>query len=244
MRNLSLVVIAVTMAACGGRREPPPQRPLGVAAHLEEAERHEAEAARAERLAAELAVRKPQDDFVCMDQALADQSTSGGERLIRSPCWAGEIGAVDRHRDDAARLRADAAEHRARARALSTAERTSCAGLTDAELDHTPFAHREDVAAVTAELEEGALRGARIRFAPVRGLDAAWLRGAIACHQARAAAVGFNPKYMSYDPTVIAGAEVSVVEDARGILVIVRAADDATSRIVYERAEELLADPR
>ena len=48
--------------------------------------------------------------------------------------------------------------------------------MPEEELEHSPFDHHEDIAAVSAEVAYGRLVGARIRFKAVPGLDAAWLR--------------------------------------------------------------------
>jgi hypothetical protein len=237
MRALPFLVLLV---ACGGSSRAP-ERPLGIDDHLAEARRHDADAERQEQIAEEVEVVSRKRPPVCGDRVLADQVTSGGERLIAPyPCWSGEASTVDRHREEAARLRGDASKHRARARALLAAERASCAALRADEMDHTPFAHREDVAWVGAELDGTKVRGARIRFRSVEGLTAEWLRTAIACHQARAAALGFDPTYMSYDPSAVAGAETEVVATDDGIVVIVRADDDAAALVIYGRAEELV----
>ncbi len=235
--------VVLILSACGGdsgQRVPP--RTYGVTDHLVEAEEHDEEARRHEAKADEAeargASRTPQ---ACGDTVLADQSTAGGERLGIQPCWTAESAAVERHRAAAERLRKHAAEHRAWARYLLEAEQASCRGLDPAEIDHSPFAHHEDIAAVTAELDSDRLRGARIRFAAVPGLTADWMRGAVACHQARAAALGYDPQYLADDPTTVAGAAVEVLEHDGALVVVVRAPEDAAALVIYARAEALLA---
>jgi hypothetical protein len=171
------------------------------------------------------------------------QATSGGERLLgRSPCWTAADDEA-RPRELAADLRADAAVHRARARELAQAERDACAGMPVDELDHTPFFHRADVATVAALVESGRVRGARIRFRAVPGLTGDWLREAIACHQARAAALGWPEEHFAYDPTLVPGTSVTVEEDGPAVLVVVRADDELAAQVAYGRAEDLL-EPR
>jgi hypothetical protein len=80
--------------------------------------------------------------------------------------------------------------------------------------------------------------GEAARFGPVEGLTAQWLRMAITSHQARAAALGYDPGYMAYDPSAVAGVEVEVIEDD-DLVVVSRASDDATAVVVHGRAEEL-----
>jgi hypothetical protein len=243
MRTSFLFVIALgALVGCGGGRGPAPTT-LGVDENLDEARRHEEEAKVHDELASEARARARSDSYACGDRVLADQVTSGGERLIgRTPCWSAEADAVSRHRADAARLRADAAEHRRRARELLAAEDVACAGIPVEEVEHSLFAHFEDVAAVSAELDGDRLRGARVRFRPIPDLTGDWMRRSIACHQARAAAVGFDPTHLSYDPTLVAGAEAEVIDEAAGPVVVIRGRDDAAALVIYARAEALL-DP-
>lgn len=213
--------------------------------HLTEAEQHDAEARALEARAAEKERSGTPTPYTCGDTALNELATSGGERLhLAAPCWAGERSAIRRDREAAERQRAEAREHRQKARAMLVAERKWCAGLPASELEHTPFDHREDLAWVRAELEGDKLRGARIRFRKVPGLSADWLRQTITCHQAMAAMHGYDPTNLSHDPSVVAGAQTTVVEDAQGLEVVIRAPDPAAALIVYARAEALLDDAR
>lgn len=234
------ILLAVLAASCAHHAAAIPSRPLGVEGNLAEAERHEADADALERRAAQVEAQ-PGPHYSCGDQALVDQTTSGGQRLgIGAPCWSNEAGAVERDRAAARALRDDARTHRAKARALVVAQRGWCAGLPSAELDHTPFDHREDLAAVSAELDNDRVVGARIRFAKVPGLTADWLRQTLACHQAMAAAGGYEPTAMASCPAVIAGAELTVVDDPAGPIVVLHATDPAAALAIYGRAEALL----
>ncbi len=239
MRSLLLALI-VTAACAGPSRVPRP--PLGASDHLAEADRHDADAARHDDLAATAESTAPGDRYGCGDRALAGQATSGGEPLaVRAPCWSDAADDVERHRLLATRLRTDARAHRALARQLLGAARESCAALPETDLEHTAFAHREDIAAVEAELDGDRLLGARIRFEPVPGLTAAWMRQSLTCHRALAAATGFEPTYMPDCPSVVSGAETTVEESEAGVVVVVRAADPAAAIAVYARAEALVS---
>jgi hypothetical protein len=241
MGNLR-VAIAVTLAAgCGAVQDFDdfgPERPLGADEHLEEAVAYDDAAAVHERAAADAEARARQQELVCGDRVLESQASSGGERLlIQSPCWSSDNG-VARHRQVAARLRADAKAHRLRAQALREAEQHSCA-MTGAVTGETaaggPFAQ---VVGVEAIVEGGEVRGARIRMRATPG-GAALVERAIACDRARAAVIGWVPD--ASDPTLLENAEVSVLEMGDGsTLVIVRSADEATALSIVGRAEALL----
>ncbi len=239
MKALPIVFLA---AACASSPRLPP-RPLGVDQNLDEARRHEDEAARHDRIASETATTGA--TYACGDVVMAEQPHTGNDPVvILTPCWQNEAAVIERHRDEAERLRADARAHRARAHELRSVEATSCATMPASELTHTPFAHHEDIAAITAETDGDEVRGARIRFRPVEGLTADWLRTALACHHARAAVIGYDPDYLSYDPSVLAGAVTEVVDDPDGITVVIHAQDDATALVIYGRAEDLIDGDR
>jgi hypothetical protein len=238
MGNLR-VAIAVTIAAgCGAVQDFDdfgPERRLGADEHLEEAVASDDAAAVHERAAADAEARALQQDLVCGDRVLESQASSGGERLlIQSPCWSSDNG-IARHRQVAARLRADAKAHRARAQALREAERHSCAATGETAAAAGPFAQ---VVGVEAIVEGGEVRGARIRVQATPG-GAALVERAIACDRARAAVIGWVPD--GNDPTLLEGADVSVLEMGDGsTLVIVRSADEATALSIVGRAEALL----
>lgn len=237
-------ILLIAIAGCASHTTLPP-RQMSARDHLAEADRHEADARALEQRAAtaELQPGPPSPRYICGDQDLANQVTSGGERLgVRAPCWSGEVGAVSRFRVAAAKLRADARAHRVHARALVTSERSWCAGLAPEELDHSPFDHHEDIAAVSAELDGDRIVGARVRFGPVPQLTADWLTQTLACHQAIAAAEGYDPLHMASCPVVVPGAQTTVLDEPGGLVVVMRADDPAAALVIYARAEALLDD--
>jgi hypothetical protein len=115
--------------------------------------------------------------------------------------------------------------------------------MPEDELTHTPFYHREDIALVQPYKESGTLMGARIRFKPVEGLTADWMRQAIQCHRARAATLGHDPSYMDYDPTLVSELDVAVTESRGTVEELVRSRNDVNAAVVLSRAEALLARP-
>jgi hypothetical protein len=218
--------------------------PMSAAEHLAEAERHDADARSLEESAAAVERTGAPTPYTCGDTASTELVTSGTERLhILPPCWAGEAEAIRRDRLHAAQLRDEARRHRIQARELVRAEQKWCAGLPTAELDHTPFDHREDLRAIQAELEGDRLRGARIRFKPVKGLSAEWMRQTLACHQAMASSKGFHSNHLANCPSTVPGARTEVLETPEGVEVVIRALEPEAALIIYARAEALLEAP-
>lgn len=205
-------------------------------AHDRAAEQHEAAALSREQ-------QDPNADTRCFDQPLEGVAESGGERyeLLR-PCWTALTSPSARERREAMRHREIAAAHRARARALQEAERDHCAGLGADERSHSPFYHRSDILRVEPYREGGALRGARVLFRRVPGLTVAWMRKALACHMARAAALGYPTDFMPYCPAVLPSVAVEVVDTGDAIAVVVRSERDDIAAAVLGRAQDLVRD--
>ena len=67
------------------------------------------------------------------------------------------------------------------------------------------------------------------------------MRRAIACHQARAAAMGFSEKMMSYCPLMIAPTTVTVEDRGRFIAVTIIARRGWEIAAVVGRAKDLVA---
>jgi hypothetical protein len=234
-------IALVLLAACAGPTSVSPPRPIGVAEHRAEADQHDGRAARHAAAAAEHA--EGRNGHTCGDTVLADQLTSGGERLeLAVPCWNTDAEASFEHRRAAAHERSEAARHRAAARDLEQVERDRCSGLSPAELDHTPFWHRSDIARVERLTEGDTLRGARVTFRPVRGLDVSWMEHALQCHRARAAALGWDSRYMGYDPSLLPGVSTTVVAADNGITIEVRTTNPDVAAVVAGRTEALVAD--
>jgi hypothetical protein len=161
-------------------------------------------------------------------------------RVLR-PCWTSEQ-RPSRHQLDEARTdREEAARHRSVAASMLRAEREACAGLGDDEMSHSPFFHKEDILRVDEVRVDGELHGARVLFQKVPGLDAPWLRRAIACHQARAAAMGYDPQVMSYCPLMVAPTTITVEAMGGITAVTIVARRDWEIAAVVGRAQALVA---
>lgn len=228
----------VLAAACAHHGAPLQERTPGVAEHLALAERCEADAARHERAARDAA--SGEQTYVCDDGRFPSQTTSGGEPLTHwTPCWSYDQVRSAAHERRAEELRAEARKHRQEARNLEQIERTLCAPLSEDELARTPFFHRDDIATAVAIRDGDRIVGAEVTFAPVPGLDATWMQVALACHHARAAALGYPATYMSYDPTVLPHARFAAEERDGRVVVSIRADDDVDAAVVWSRAAAL-----
>lgn len=239
MRKHLLVVLAAV--GCGGstRSSGPPK---GYEAHLAEAAQHDQRAAE-HAVRAEHAERGG-DNFACGDpviDVLNDQTSSGGETVTSwVPCWDVQEETIARHRAAVLREREEARKDRQAARQLLDLERAHCAGIPDREVGHSPFVHRSAIREVIPRRTGGRLEGVRIVFKPVPGLNAAWMRKAIACQQARFAVRGKPPTYHTEDPTLVDGARVSVIQNGRNVEVVIDTDTREASLIVMARADELV----
>ena len=238
MKRMLAVTSVLVTAACGGNQQGPER--LSVGENLAEADRHDREAGEQERLYAQ-SRRAEGAPIQCYDQRLPDPSLGGEPVRVLRPCWTKEQQPSDHHLDAARAQRNEAARHRAVAAAMLRAERAACQGLGEDETSHSPFFHREDVLRVEEIRVDGELHGARVIFAKVPGLDAPWMRRAISCHQARAAAMGFSAKVMSYCPLMIAPTTVTVEDRGGSIAVTIIARRDWEIAAVVGRANDLLA---
>ena len=125
---MRIAIAVILVAACGGAAHVPTEHRLGVADHRIAAAAHEARAATHEAEAQEH-LASP-GGYVCGDAVLADQLTSGGERIAFAiPCWNTDLDAGREHQRAAHRERAEAARHRIVASHLASVERRSCTGM-------------------------------------------------------------------------------------------------------------------
>jgi hypothetical protein len=237
---LASLAFPLFATACGGDQQRPER--LSASANLAEASRHEGEAAEHERLYRQNR-RAEGNPIQCYDQQTSQAPRDGEPVRLPRPCWTREQRPSRQQLDEALADRKEAARHRAVAASMLRAERASCQGLGDDEMSHSPFLHREDIIRVQELAIDGELHGARVVFGRVPGLDAGWLRRAISCHQARAAAMGYPAKVMSYCPLMVAPTTVTVEDLGGTIAVTIIARRDWEIEAVVDRARALVAAP-
>jgi len=233
---------ALLVASCGSRQQQPER--LSVAQHEAEAVRHQGVAAEHERLYAQSRQAEGGGPIQCYDQRTLDPASGGEPLRVMRPCWTREQKPSRHHLDKARAEHEEAARHLAVAGSMRRAEREACAGLGDDDMSHSPFFHRDDIVRVDEVRTGGELHGARVLFKKVPGLEVGWMRRAISCHQARAAAMGYSPTFMSYCPLMIAPTSVTV-EDLGGLIAVTIAARrDWEIAAVVGRATDLVAARR
>jgi hypothetical protein len=239
---MPLLATMVT-TACAGSYEPLAERPQGYATKMEAADAH-SQSADAHR---QLAVVHDEQDpahptsYQCGDVALADQTTSGGQRVMESvPCWNIDEESAAHQRFLADREQAIADDERRSATQLVEAELAACRGLSARELEHSPFAHRREIQQVLPHREAGVLRGVRIVWKPVLGLSARWMRASIDCHRARFERMGEPSMYLPDDPTLVARSTVTVSDRGGHVEVLVETDDEVSSHVALERARDLV----
>jgi hypothetical protein len=176
--------------------------------------------------------------YNCGDQVLNDQLTSGGQRVTTwMPCW--NVQEETRQHEVDVRMAADEQKQETEdagarvADALVEREAAACARIPRGERGHSPFVHQREIVAVLPHRVAGTTRGVTVIFHAVPGLDAAWLRDDIACHQAHVATLGHVPMELAGDPTLLPGAQVDV-EESRGLVTVIvsEPTPDAAERAV------------
>jgi hypothetical protein len=232
------------LAACGARSTPEPDR-RGVAERREAAERHEQRALEHATLAERAEGALGPYRFDCGDDVLNEQSTTGGLPVaFWQPCFDIEDEARARHLAIARREWAQAQHERRGAEQLVEAARLACAPLPEPEREHSVFDHRRSIERVGPVLDrDGQLIGARVVFAPTRGLNAAWLGRSVQCHRARWRVIGRDPAMMPNDPTLVDGARVAIRDIGDRVEVVVTAPTVEGALVVLARARGQLDDP-
>lgn len=244
----ALVAITVAGGACatsgGGGGPRASQDGQGVSYHLAQSEQHARAADAQERELRGAPETASGQRLQCADDPLAGVSTTGTERYqVMRPCWTSVVNPTEAERRAAERHRDEAARHRLRAEQLVAAEAAACAGLGKAEVSQSPLTHAKDIVAVT-EVREGArLLGVRVVLRRVSGLTPDWLRRSLACHQARAAALGHPPRFMADCPMTLPGVTAEVRDERDGLAVILTAEREEIAAAILGRALDLL-EPR
>ena len=178
----------------------------------------------------------------CGDLVLDQNQRTGGEPVTMGwvPCFdAAEEGAAHQRHSADKELRAAQHERREAGRLLQ-AEVAACRGIPERERDHSPLEHTKEIAEIVPHYEGGKVRGVRIVMKPVPALTAAWMQRAIACNQARYAALGEPSEQAAADPTLMPGARVEVTQWSNHIEILVRTQSEVDGKIAMDRAKNLV----
>jgi hypothetical protein len=208
---------------------------------------------------------QPHDMSAAQHEAMAknEESTAAGHAEQHDPdatkatevcsgkggCWTSTSNPTAQHSDDAKHHHELAAKHRAAAAALTDAEKSACAGISDEDRDTSPFYHREDIQSVsplTETVKSGKSStqkdvGATVVFRAVPGMTAEWLQRVVDCHLARAGAVGHDMPEMSYCPLMPKGVKAKVTSAGNGFAVNLSADDAATVAEIKKRTQALVS---
>ena len=176
------------------------------------------------------------------------RSARHGSEVVDRICWTSASNPTAQHKEDAERHRKMAADHRAAAQALRTAESSACVGIPDEDRDMSPFAHREDIASVEPlNVSVGGPKAASVRaegavitFRAVPGMTAQWLQRVLDCHLARNAALGHDAPEMAYCPLVPKSVTARVTQTQTGFSVAVRSEDPDAAREILRRSHALV----
>ena len=175
--------------------------------------------------------------YACGDTVLADQTTSGGERLdLTVPCFDVTDESAVHHRYAADPARQSATKDEKIVANLAATELHSCHGIPEREREHSAFTHKHAIASVSPR--KG---GVLIAFKQTAGLTAQWMERDIQCHQARFATLGQPASYLPDDPTLVPGAHVTVTERDHRIEVLIETPDADSAQLALQRAQDLLA---
>jgi hypothetical protein len=216
-----------TLIACASTPGAQPQD-MSAAAHEQAAASHEAEAA----------------PHATQYDPNAVQTTSHCDG--KHPCWTSTSNPTAQHLADEKKHQKMAADHRAAAQSLRSAEAQSCVGISDDDRDISPFYHREDIATVapatlhiSGKQAHDEVDGAVVTFRAVPGLTAEWLQRIVDCHVARNNALGNDMPEMSYCPLVPKGITAKVSSTGNGFAVTIESQDPNTAQEVLRRAQAL-----
>jgi hypothetical protein len=234
----SLALGSFALAACAST---PGARPadMSVTAHEQAAASHEAEATPHAEQYDPNAKRTQTGGIGCQSGYIP-----GGR-----PCWTSVTNPTQQHLDEMQKHRKMAADHRAAAESLKSAEAQSCAGISDDDRDISPFYHREDITRVEPAYTPSArgkgdpstVMGAVVTFRAVKGLSPEWLQRIVNCHIARNNALGNAMPEMAYCPLEPKGVTATVASAGDGFAVRIEAKDAKTAQEVLKRAEALKA---
>ena len=172
-------------------------------------------------------------EAACGDPVLADQVTSGGQRVITwQPCF----DAADESAIAETEERVEVEGVAPRTALAQAALPAACDAVPLRERTHSPLAHKRAIDRIEPIYDEGQLAGVRVVFKRVRGLNAEWVRRGIACQRARWAVVANEPGFSPSDPTLVEGADANVIERDGRVEVIITAETPDRADIVLARA--------
>lgn len=239
MSNKRALFLSFLIAGCAERVPAARPHDMGAAAH-DRAAVSEGQAAQRDDLRAQKSKAEPTEHCRQAGPSLGDEGGEGVE-----VCW---TTGIDGSADFAARAaahRKHGAGHRAASASLRALESRVCAGVSEEDRDISPFERAGDIVSVDPLMESTSanapprMAGAIVVFRPVSGLSVRGMQRLLDCHLARNGELGYPPAETLGCPLAMKGVEARAATAPLGVVVVIRAADDATSKEILNRAQQL-----
>jgi len=212
---------------------------MGAVAH-DRAAVSEGQAAQRDDLRAQKSQVEPVEHCRQAGPPAGDEGVEGVE-----VCWTtGTDGSAD-FAARAAAHRKHGAGHRAASATLRALENRACVGISEDDRDISPFEHAGDIVSVDPLMESTSanapprMAGAIVVFRPVAGLSVRRMQRLLDCHLARNGELGYPPAETLGCPLAMKGVEARAATAPLGVVVVIRAADDVTSKEILNRAQQL-----
>ena len=223
MHSLTTMFVSLALlGACAETAPPPAEHPS--AAQQEKLAKEDEQEAQAHLAAADHPTRP------------AKCGSKLGKAQAWESCWQPTSAA---HRVEAQEHLRMAREHRAASKALRDAETRACEGVSQQDLDESPFSHVDDILSVEPLGAGGFVDGARVVFAKSPGLSRSTLQKIIDCHIARADAMGHVVPEEAFCPLNPPQVKAVVMEASNGYVVDVTSDDRPAAEEVLRRARAL-----
>jgi hypothetical protein len=225
--------VALTLTACGGA-----QAPLSNEAA---AEQHEQAAEKNDQLA-----RKQAAKYDPAAQQDKGRCTGGGARegAEIEVCWSSIVNPTEDYLKKAQRYQKLAEAQRATSQKLREAEGGACLGVSELDRDMSPFAHPEDVEAVTplqTAVPPVRPEGALITFRATAGMTGPRLERLITCQLSRNQCMDNNTPEMAYCPLVLKDVRATVTTTPEGLFAVaIRSDNPAIAQEVLKRSKALV----
>lgn len=158
-------------------------------------------------------------------------------------CWTEESNPTAAQLEEAKKHQQAAERLRHLSAVMRDAEARECAGLSEDDIDTSPFAHVRDITNIEPfdvyvgkTLER---QGAVVTFRAVPGMTLEWLQKVVRCQLARNDAMGHDVPDLAYCPLVPPNVQATVKKSELGFVIEVSSGNKATIQEILHRADTL-----